>query len=183
MENKSRQQEKEIQVTAEFKRLQNQLSEDLSQQMELNYQKKFQEMQQSTRINQIEEIQKSFELSAGNPGKEAQETTTCPELLICWRCGEVGHKKKECTAILFCTNCGRNNHTTSSSRQTFKGNCAYCKRNNHTEEYCPAKRLDSFKQNQMSEFQVYYGKQPKLQLTAGAPRTEEYESSTPNQYK
>ena len=85
LENKSRQQEKETQVTAEFKRLQNQLSEDLRQQMELNYQKKFQEMQQSTRRNQIEEIQKSFELSAGNPGKEAQETTTHPELLNCWR--------------------------------------------------------------------------------------------------
>ena len=63
--------------------------------MELNYQTKFQEMQQSTRRNQIEEIQKSFKLSAGNPGKKAQETTTHPELLICWRCGEVGQKKKE----------------------------------------------------------------------------------------
>ena len=73
--------------------------------MELNYQKKFQEMQQSTRRNQIEEIQKSFKLSAGNPRKEAQETKTHPELLICWRCCEVGQKKKECTAILFCTNC------------------------------------------------------------------------------
>ena len=101
MGNKTRQQEKERQVTAEFDRLQNQLSEDLRQQAELSYQKKFQEMQQSTRRNQIEEIQKSFKLSAGNPRKEAQETTTCPELQICWRCGEAGHKKKECIAICF----------------------------------------------------------------------------------
>ena len=115
--------------------------------MELNYQKRFQEMQQSTRRNQIEEIQKSFELSARNTRKEAQETSTLPELLICWRCDKVGHKKKECTAILFCTNCSRNNQTTSRCRQTFKENCVHCKINDHTKEYCPANRLDSFKQN------------------------------------
>ena len=51
-----------------------------------------QEMQQSSRRNQIEEMQKSFKLSARNTGKEAQETSTRPELLICWRCGKVGHK-------------------------------------------------------------------------------------------
>ena len=150
--------------------------------MELNYQKKFQEMQKSTRRNQIEEIQKRFKLSAGNPRKEAQETTTCPELLICWRCGEVGHKKKECTAILFCTNCSRNNHTTSRCRQTFKENCVYCKRNNHTEEYCPAKNLAASK-NQTSEFKVYYGEQPRLQLTTGGSRIEECKTSVPNQYQ
>ena len=115
--------------------------------MELNYQKGFQEMQQNTRRNQIEDIQKSLQSSARNTRKETQETSTLPDLLICWRCGKVGHKKKECTAILFCTNCSRNNHTTSRCKQTFKENCVYCKRNDHTEEYCPAKRLDSFKQN------------------------------------
>ena len=151
--------------------------------MELNYQKRFQEMQKSTRRNQIEEIQKSFELSARNSGKEAQETSTLPELLICWRCGEMGHKKKEYTAILFCTNCGRNNHITSRCRQTSKENCVYCKRNDHTEEYCPAKRLDSFEQNQVREFQVHYGEQPRLQLAAGASRTEEYKTLAPNQYQ
>ena len=83
LENKIRQQDKERQVTAEFERLKNQLSVDLRQQMELNYQKRFHEMQQSTSRNQIEEIQKSFELSARNTGKEAQETSTLPELLIC----------------------------------------------------------------------------------------------------
>ena len=35
----------------------------------------------------------------------------------------------------------------------------------------------------MSEFQVYYGEQPRLQLTAGVSRTEEYETSIPNQYQ
>ena len=151
--------------------------------MELNYQKRFQEMQQSTRRNQIEEIQKSFELSARNTRKEAQETSTLPELLICWRCGEVGHKKTECTAILFCTNCGRNNHITSKCRQTFKENCVYCKRNDHTKEYCPAKRLDGFKQSQMREFQVHYGEQPRLQLAISVSRTEEYKTLVPNQYQ
>ena len=69
--------------------------------MELNYQKRFQEMQKSTRRNQIEEIQKSFKLSARNTRKEAQETSTLPELLICWRCGEVGHKKKNSQQFCF----------------------------------------------------------------------------------
>ena len=137
-------------------------------------------MQQSTRRNQIEEIQKSFKLSARNTGKEAIKTSTLPEFLICWRYGKVGHKKKECTAILFCTNCSRNNHITNKCRQTFKENC-FCKRNDHTEEYCPANRLDSFKPNQAKEFQVNYGEQPRLQGAAGASRTEEYETLEPNQ--
>ena len=140
-------------------------------------------MQQNFRRNQIEEIQKSFELSARNTRKEVQETSTLPEVLICWRCGKAGCKKEECTAILFCTNCSRNNHTTSRCRQTFNENCVYCKRNDHIEEYCPAKRLDSFKQNKTKEFQVHYGEQPRLQLTAGASRTEEYEILVPNQYQ
>ena len=63
-----------------------------------------------------------------------------------------------------------------------QANCVYCKRNDHTEEYCPEIRLDSFKQNQMREFQVHYGEQPKLQLAAGVSRTE-YETSVPNQYQ
>ena len=59
----------------------------------------------------------------------------------------------------------------------------YCKRNDQTKEYCPAKRLDSFKQNQTREFQVHYGEQPRLQLAVGAPRTEEHETLVPNQYQ
>ena len=60
---------------------------------------------------------------------------------------------------------------------------AYCKRNDHTRGYCTAKRLDSFEQSQMREFQVHYGEQPRLQVAAGAPRTEEYETLVPNQYR
>ena len=100
--------------------MQNQLLKDLRQLMELNYQKRFQEMQQNTKRYQTEETPKSFELPARNTGKEAQETSTLPELLTCWRCGKVGHKKKECTAILFCTNCGRNNCITSKCKHSMK---------------------------------------------------------------
>ena len=129
--------------------------------MVLYYKRRFQEIQQSTRKNQTEETQKSFDIPPRSTGKEGYEASALPELIICLRCGEVGHKKKDCTAILFCTNCGRNNHITSRCRQPFKKNCAYCKRGDHTEEYCPAKRLDSFKQNQMREFQVHHGEQPR----------------------
>ena len=115
--------------------------------MELNYQKRFQEMQQSTRRNQREEISKKH--WKGSP--ENFNTSRVTDLLEMWQ----SWPQEECTAILFCTNCGRNNHITSKCRQTFKENC--CKRNNHTKEYCTAKRLDSFKQNQMREFQVHYG--------------------------
>ena len=67
----------------------------------------------------------------------------------------------------------------SSCRQPFKENCAYCKRDDHTEEYCPAKRLDSFKHNQMREFQIHHGEQPRSQLAAGVPRTKELSKSKP----
>ena len=35
----------------------------------------------------------------------------------------------------------------------------------------------------MREFQVHHGEQPRLQLATGASRTEEYETSVPNQYQ
>ena len=69
LEDKSRQQEKERQITAEFERIQNQLSKDLRQQIELYYQRRFQEIQQSTRKNQTEETQKSFNIPPRNTGK------------------------------------------------------------------------------------------------------------------
>ena len=44
-------------------------------------------------------------------------------LPICWRCGEVGHMKKDCTKVLYCTNCGKNNHITR--RNTSSTTLAY----------------------------------------------------------
>ena len=39
------------------------------------------------------------------------------------------------------------------------------------------------KQNQTREFCMYHNEQPRLQLTAGAPRTEESETSMMNQHQ
>ena len=39
------------------------------------------------------------------------------------------------------------------------------------------------KQNQTREFRMYHNEQPRLQLTAGAPRTEESETSMMNQHQ
>ena len=59
----------------------------------------------------------------------------------------------------------------------------YWKRSDHTEEHCPTKRLDSMKQNQTREFRMDHKEQPRLQLMAGAPRTEESETSMMNQHQ
>ena len=121
----------------------------------------------------MEKVQKNLETPPKNARREDYEAPIPSDLLICWRCGEVGHKKKDCTKALFCTNCGRSNHIASRCRQPFKENCRYCKRGDQTEKYYPVKRLDHFKQNQVREFQVFYGEQPRIQLIARAQRTEE----------
>ena len=100
-------------MTVEFERLQNQLSEDLRRQVELKYQRRFQEVQLNTQRNPIEEAQKSFQPSLRDTGKEGHKVLAQSELLTCWKCDEVSLKKKECTTILFCTSCGKNNHITS----------------------------------------------------------------------
>ena len=63
VEEENWQNERENQTTVEFDRLQNQLSEDLRRQVELKYQRRFQEIQLNTQRNPIEEAQKSFQPS------------------------------------------------------------------------------------------------------------------------
>ena len=148
--------------------------------MELGYQQIIQEIQQSIQKSQVEGVQPNFEPPVKNQRREDLKCQVPLELLICLRCGEVGHKKKDCMKIVFCTNCSRNNHIASRCRQPFKENCAYCKRSNHIKEYCPVKRIDSLKLSQAKEFQISYGEQPRTQLAAGVPRTEEYETLASN---
>ena len=64
--------------------------------MELNYQQKIQIIHQGTRTKQTTETQRIPELSQRNPRKEGYEVSVLMDQLICWRCGEVGHKKKDC---------------------------------------------------------------------------------------
>ena len=86
--------ERENQTTVEFERLQNQLSEDLRRQVELKYQRRFQEIQSNTHRNPIEEAQKSFQPSLRDTGKEGHKVLAQSELLTCWKYDEVSHKKK-----------------------------------------------------------------------------------------
>ena len=203
---KLRQEEKERQLAEEFERMQRQLSEELKQQMELNYQQKIQGIHQGTRKKQTTETQRILELSQRNPMKEGYEASVSKDQLICWRCGEVGHRKKDCMKALFCTNCGRNGHTTNKCRQLLRETCTYCSKMDHTEEYCPSRQLDNLRQdftkpplffrsrtpmlvgqypldNQTRGWQVRYEKHPTTQPTLGAPGTEGHDASTPNQYQ
>ena len=182
-EKSHRQQEKEKQMTDKWEGIQQKLSEDLRPQMEMEYQKKPQGIQEKTRSNPVEETWKTLDQSSRNIGKEGYEKSAPPELLICCRCGEVGHKKKDCTEMLFCTNCGRYNHITSKCRQPMKENCTYCKKGGHTKDYCPTKRLERFKQYQIKGFQSNNSEPPRQQLAAGAPRLEDHEVLVLNQHQ
>ena len=103
---KLRQMEKEKQLVEEFKKIQKQLSEDLKQQMEHNYQQKIQEIYRRSKMKQTMETHRVLELLQRNLRKEGYEVLAPTEQLLCWRRGEAGHRKKDCLKTLFCTNCG-----------------------------------------------------------------------------
>ena len=96
----------------EFEKMQKQLSEDLKQQMELNYQQKIQEIHRGVRTKQTTEIYRVPEPPQRNLRKEGYEASAPMDQLLCWRCGQAGHRKKDCMKTLVCTNCGKNGHTT-----------------------------------------------------------------------
>ena len=136
---KLRQMEKEKQLVEEFKKIQKQLSEDLKQQMEHNYQQKIQEMHMRSKMKQTTETYRLLEPLQRNLRKEGYEVSAPTEQLLCWRCGKAGHRKKDCLKTLFCTNCGKNGHTFNKCRQLVRGACTYCTRPDHTEECCPSR--------------------------------------------
>ena len=70
------------------------MSEDLRRQVEFKYQRRFQEIQLNTQRDPIEEAQKSFQPSLRDTGKEGHKVLAQSELLTCWKCHEVGHKRK-----------------------------------------------------------------------------------------
>ena len=96
----------------EFEKLQKQLSEDLKQQMELKYQQKIQDIHWGVRTKQTTEIYRVLEPQQRNLRKEGYEASAPMDQLLCLRCGEAGHRKKDCIKTLFHTNCGKNGHTT-----------------------------------------------------------------------
>ena len=91
---KFRQEAREKQIAEEFEKMQEQLSEDLKQQMELNYQQKIQEIHQGVRTKQTIEIYRVPEPPQRNPRNEDYEASAPMDQLLCWRCGEAGHRKK-----------------------------------------------------------------------------------------
>ena len=136
---KLRQMEKEKKLAEEFEKIQKQLSEDLKQQMGHNYQQKIQEIHRRSKMKQTMETYRVLEPLQRNLRKEGYEVSAPTEQLLCWRCGEAGHRKKDCLKTLFCTNCGKNGHTFNKCRQLVRGACTYCTRPDHTEEYCPSR--------------------------------------------
>ena len=136
---KLRQEAREKQLAEEFKKIQKYLSEDLKQQMEFNYQQKIQEIHQRGRTKQIIETYRIPEPPQGNLGKEGYEASAPKEQLLCWRCGEAGHRKKDCMKILFCANCGKNGHTSNKCRLLLRDACTYCSKVDHTKAYCPSR--------------------------------------------
>ena len=134
---KLRQEAREKQLAEEFEKMQKQLSEDLKQQMECNYQQKIQEMHRRGRTKQTTETYRIPEPPQGNSRKEGYEASAPTEQLLCWRCGEAGHRKKDCMKTLFCTNCGKNGHTSNKCRLLLREACICCSKVDHTKEYCP----------------------------------------------
>ena len=70
--------------------------------------------------------------------KEGHEASAPREPLICWRCSETGHKKKDCVV--------------SRCRQPAKENCNYCSKMGHMIENCPYRRIDSYNQNNVKPY-------------------------------
>ena len=136
---KLRQEAREKQLVEEFEKTQKQLSEDLKQQMEHSYQQKIQEIHWRGRTKQTTETYGIPEPQQGNSRKEGYEASAPTKQLLCWRCGEAGHRKKHCMKILFCTNCGKNGHTSNKCRLLLREACTYCSKVDHTEEYCSSR--------------------------------------------
>ena len=127
---------KEKQLVEEFEKIQKQLSEDLKQQMEHNYQQKIQEINRRSRMKQPMETYRVLELLQRNLRKEGYEVSPPTEQLLCWKCSKAGHRKKDCLKTLFCS---KNGHTFNKCRQLVRGAYTYCTRPDHTEEYCPSR--------------------------------------------
>ena len=73
------QMEKEKQLAKEFKKIQKQLSEDLKQQMEHNYQQKLQEIHRRSKMKQTTETYRVLEPLQRNLRKEGYEVSAPTE--------------------------------------------------------------------------------------------------------
>ena len=108
-----------------------------------------------------EEIQGIAEPITRALRKEGHEVPTPREPLTCWKCGEMGHKKKDCVKLLFCVNCGQEGHVVSKCRQPAKENCNYCNTMGHVVENC-LYRIDSYRQDNVKPYFSSRSRMPTL---------------------
>ena len=152
----------ERQIMEEFDKVQKQLTEDLRLQLDSKYSQEMEELYKNEQIQTNEEIQDIAEPTTRALRKEGHEASAPKEPLICWRCGETGHKKKDCVKLLFCINCGQEGHVVSRCRQPVKENCNHCSRMGHVIENCPYRRIDSYKQNNVKPYSSSRSRVPTL---------------------
>ena len=106
---KLKQKEREKQLEKEFENMQRQLSEELQEQLEHGYQWKIKEIH--LRCRQVTETYRVPGPSQRTFREDDYEAAAQAEQIMYWRCGKIGHRKKECWKTLFCTNCGRQGHS------------------------------------------------------------------------
>ena len=77
-----------------FDKVQKQLTEDLRQQLDSKYSQEMEELYGNEQMQTNEEIRGIAEPITRALRKEGHEVPAPREPLICWRCGETGHKKR-----------------------------------------------------------------------------------------
>ena len=172
--------EEERQIMEEFDKVQKQLTEDLRQQLDIKYSQEMEELCGNEQGQTNEEIRGIAEPTTRALRKEGQEASAPREPLICWRCGETGHKKKDCVKLLLYINCSREGHIVSRCRQPVKENCNYCNRMGHVVENCPYRRIDSYKQNNVKP---YSSSRSRMPTVVGCQQTDRLRDISQRKYK
>ena len=90
----------------EFNKVQKQLTEDLRLQLDSKYSQEMEELYRNEQMQTNEEMQGIAEPITRALRKEGHEVPTPREPPTCWKCSEMGHKKKDSVKLLFCVNCG-----------------------------------------------------------------------------
>ena len=170
----------ERQIMEEFDKVQKQLTEDLRQQLDSKYSQEKEELYRNEQMQTNEEIQGIAEPTTRALRKEGHEASATREPLICWRCGEMGHKKKDCVKLLICINCGQERHVVSRCRQPAKENCNYCSRMGHITENCPYRRIDSYKQNNVK---LYSSSRSRMPTLVGCQETDKLRDISQRKYE
>ena len=142
----------ERQIMEEFDKVQKQLIEDLRQQLDSKYSQEMEGLYGNEQMQTNEEIRSIAKPTTRALRKEGHEASAPREPLICWRCSETGHKKKDCVKP----------HVVSRCRQPVKENCNYCSRMGHMIENFLYRRIDSYKQNNVKPYSSSRSRMPTL---------------------